>query len=238
MAKKYSVNMENDEVVSIEVDGVLYKHPDQIPDPDDRAKVLQMMSDSKDSDFDAEFDKEFENFDKEFRELEHQSAKFPILIVGIFLLVAVITLTIAIVSGISAGRSVAKEQSAPGQVVEMTVRKSQGGYDSEGTYQAPQDYYYPVVAFSLPDGTRKTVQLSEGSWPPAYEKGEQVTILYDPEKPINARIQSTSSNILKWLVPGITGFLGVAFLIAAGSVAWFFRPSLSEAKPGDVQTAH
>jgi len=234
MAKKYSVNVENDKVVSIEVDGVLYEDPEQIPDPEDRAKILQLMSDSPGEDFDPEFDKAFEDFDKEFRDLEKQSAKFPTLIVAIFALVAVITLTIAVISGISTSRAIARERSAPGQVVDMTMRKSQGGYDSQGTYQAPQDYYYPVVAFSLPDGTRKTVQLSEGSWPPAYEKGEQVTVLYDPDKPINARIQSPSSNILKWLVTSITGFLGVAFLIAAGSVAWFFKPSPPEVDTGSI----
>jgi hypothetical protein len=232
MVKKYSVNMENDEVVSVEVDGVSYRHPDQIPDPEDRAKILELMSKTTSEDFDAAFDKEFEEFDKEFKELEKQSAKFPILIVGIFLLVAVITLAIAVISGVSTARAVAKEHSAPGQVVEMTLRTSRGGYDSQGTYQAPQDYYYPVVEFALPDGTHKTVQLAEGSWPPAHEIGEQVTILYDPEKPINARIQSTSSNILKWLVPGITGTMGVAFLAAAIMVGWFFRPSSPEVKAG------
>ena len=194
MAKKYSVNMENNEVVSVEVDGVTYEHPNQIPDPEDRTKILKLMSKTVDEDFDAEFDKEFEDFDKEFKELEKQSAKFPILIVGIFLLVAVITLAIAVISGISTARAVAKEQSASAQVVDLTLRTSRGGYDSQGTYQAPQDYYFPIVEFALPDGTRKIVQLAEGSWPPAYEIGEQVTVLYDPEKPINARIQSTSSN--------------------------------------------
>lgn len=231
MAKKYSVNMENDEVVSIEVDGVSFEHPDQIPDPEDRAKILQLIDHSSGDDFDPEFDKEFENFDQEFQELENQSKNFPYLIAGIFLLVAVITLTIAVISGISAGRAVAKEQSAPGQVVDMVVRTSPGGRDSQGTYQPPQDYYYPVVEFSLPDGTRKTVQLGEGSWPPAYEEGEQVTILYDPDKPINARIQSTASNIMKWMVPAITGVLGVSFLIAAVAVAWFLRPSRPEVQP-------
>jgi Ca2+/Na+ antiporter len=228
MAKKYSVNWENEEVVSVEVDGVLYEDPDHIPDPEDRARILQLMDNSPEEDIDPEFDKAFENFDDEFRELESQSAKFPIVIVAVFLIVAGITLTIAIISGISTGRAMAREQSAPGQVVDLTLRTSQGGRNSQGTYQAPQDYYYPVVEFSLPDGTPKTVQLSEGSWPPAYEKGEQVTILYDPEKPLNARIQSTSSSILMWLLPGITGVVGVSFLIAAVFVVWFFHK-----KPAD-----
>lgn len=233
MAKKYSVNMENGEVVSVEVDGVIYASPDQIPDPEDREKILQLMSGSTEDSFEAEFDKEWEDFDKRFKEVEKQPAKFPIAIVGIFLFVAVIMLAVAVISAVSTSRAVAKEQNAPGQVVDMTVRKSQGGYDSQGTYQAPQDYYYPVVEFSLPDGTRKTVQLSEGSWPPAYEIGEQVTVLYDPGKPINARIQSTSSNIMMWLLPGITGTLGVVFLIVSVSIWWFLRPSPQEAESSD-----
>jgi hypothetical protein len=235
MAKKYSVNMENDEVVSVEVDGAIYAHPDEIPDPEDREKILQLMSRTEDDNIDAEFEKEFEDFDKEFKELEKQSAKFPIVIVAIFLFVAVIMLAISVISAVSTSRAVAKEQSAPGEVVDMIVRKSQGGYDSEGTYQAPQDYYYPVVAFSLPDGTRKTVQIGEGSWPPAYEVGEQVTVLYDPGKPINARIKSTSSDILMWLLPGITGTIGVVFLIVSVSIFWFLRPSPSEVTPGISQ---
>jgi len=230
MAKKYSVHIENDEVVSVEVDGVIYDDPDQIPDAEDRAKIQALIGHSPDGSFDPEFDKAFENFDEEFRELERQSAKFPTLILAIFLFVAGITLTIAIISTINISRRVAREQSAPGQVVDLTVQKSQGGYDSEGTYQAPQDYYYPIVEFALPDGTQKTVQLSEGSWPPAYEKGEPVTILYDPDKPIDARIQSGSSNILMWLLPGITGVVGVGFLIAAVTVAWFFKSSSDEKK--------
>ena len=63
MQKKYSINWENDEVVSVEVDGVQYDHPDQIPDPDDRAQILRLMSKTTDANLDPAYDKEF---DKEF----------------------------------------------------------------------------------------------------------------------------------------------------------------------------
>lgn len=227
MARKYSVNFEEGELVSVEVDGVVYDDPDQIPDPDDREQILELISKTQDE----EFDRAFEDFDQEFKELESQQAKFPFLIVGIFGLVALITLTIAVISGISTSRSIAREQSAPGKVVDLILRTSPGGRDSQGTYTPPQDYYYPIVEFTLPDGTLKTVQLNEGSWPPAYEKGEAVTVLYDPDKPIHARIQSTSSNILLWLLPGITGVVGLGFLIAAAGVAWFFKPAKPAASP-------
>ena len=200
MAKKYSVNVENDEVISVEVDGVLYSDPDQIPDPEDREKILELISMSSGEDLEKEFE-------AEVRALERQSAGAPKIIVSIFLAVGVLMLVIALISTVSTIRALAREASAPGQVVDMTMRQSR---DSET--QVISEYYYPVVEFSLPDGTPKRVQLSEGSWPPEYEIGQPVTILYDPGKPLDARIRSASSTVLKWILPGITGIVGVAFL--------------------------
>jgi hypothetical protein len=200
MAKKYSVNVENDEVISVEVDGVLYSDPDQIPDPEDREKILELISMSSGEDLEKEFE-------AEVLALERQSAGAPKIIVSIFLAVGVLMLVIAFISTVSTIRALAREASAPGQVVDMTMRQSR---DSET--QVISEYYYPVVEFSLPDGTPKRVQLSEGSWPPEYEIGQPVTILYDPGKPLDARIRSASSTVLKWILPGITGIVGVAFL--------------------------
>ena len=39
VAKKYSVQMEDDKIVSVEVDGVTYTNPDEIPDEQDREKI-------------------------------------------------------------------------------------------------------------------------------------------------------------------------------------------------------
>lgn len=204
MAKKYSINVENDEVISVEVDGVQYISPDQIPDETDRDKILDLISKSTDGDFSKDFDKEFE---AELHALESQSAGAPKIIVSIFLAVGVLMLVIALISTVSTSRALAREVSAPGQVVDMTIRQSR---DSES--QVISEFYYPVVEFSLPDGTPKRVQLSEGSWPPEYEPGQSVTILYDPGNPLDARIRSISSTVLKWILPGITGIVGVAFL--------------------------
>ena len=223
MAKKYSLNIEHDEVVSVEVDGVEYDSPDQIPDPEDRAKILLLISKSTEEDFDPDFDEEFgrdfdQEFAAEFRQLERQSAHFPKIIVSVFLLVALITLTIASIATVANVQRLAREQSAPGRVVDLVVRAS---WDSER--RTSTDYYYPVVEFYLPGEVRQTVQLSEGSWPPAYQVGQAVTVLYNPEQPLDARIDSVSSTVLMWILPGITGVLGVAFLAAALLVWWFLR---------------
>jgi hypothetical protein len=206
--KKYSINWENDEPVSFEVDGIHYESLDQIPDAADREKLTAMM----DGSLDREFEKEFENFnkefDKEFESHKKDSAKAENLIMGIFTGVAVLMLLIAGISSFSAVSKISKEESAPGRVVDMTVRREY--VDEED--RVGSEYYYPVVEFTASDGRLRSVQMSEGSWPPSHEVGEQVTVRYDPEHPLEARIASAGSNLLMWILPGITGLLGIGFL--------------------------
>lgn len=206
--KKYSINWENDEPVSFEVDGIRYESLDQVPDEADREKLTAMM----DGSLDREFEKEFENFnkefDKEFEAHKKDSAKAEKLILGIFTGVAVLMLLIAGISSFSTVSKISKEESAPGRVVDMTVRREY--VDEED--RVGSEYYYPVVEFTASDGRLRSVQMSEGSWPPSHEVGEQVTVRYDPEHPLEARIASAGSNLLMWILPGITGLLGIGFL--------------------------
>jgi len=75
-------------------------------------------------------------------------------------------------------------------------------------------FSYPVVAFTDRDGENHTVQVSEGSNPPEWAAGDAVTVRYDPEYPEGARIGSWTSDLLLWLLPGITGIVGTGFLLA------------------------
>jgi hypothetical protein len=72
--------------------------------------------------------------------------------------------------------------------------------------------------------------MSEGSNIPSYEKGDKVTVLYEPEHPLDARIKSASSTVLMWILPGITGILGLAF---AGAVWMVGRFLLTETEAND-----
>jgi hypothetical protein len=229
MSKKYSIQMEDDQVVSVEVDGIQYDDPAQIPDETDREKILELISKSNDEDFDEAFDKEFE---EEFRKLERQTAGMPKVIISIFLGIGLLLSTIAAISTVSTIRKLTREASAPGQVVDMVVRQS---YDSET--RVTNEYYYPVVEFDVPDGSHKHVQLSEGSWPPEYEIGQPVTILYDPAHPLDARIKSTSSLMLMWIFPGITGFVGIVFLGVTILVWRFLRSDIAAEKVAESVTA-
>ena len=207
--KKYSINWEDDIPASFEVNGVEYKSLEDVPNEADRLKLEAML----DSASDAEFDAEFEKMSKAVQQVNGPSVEKIIL--SIFTGVAVLMLLIA---GIAAFKNIAKinrEASAPGRVVDMTKRLE---YDEENRDRVIGETYYPVVEFVAQDGKRRDVQLSEGSFPPAYEVGEAVTVLYEPDHPLDARIQSSASSALMWILPGITGTLGIAFLVAVLTV--------------------
>ena len=58
-----------------------------------------------------------------------------------------------------------------------------------GEYENGDTFYFPVVEFPLPDGTRQTVQMDEGSSTMDYEPGQSVTVRYLPDQPEEARIE-------------------------------------------------
>jgi hypothetical protein len=212
--KKYSINWENDEPVSFEVDGNLYESLDQIPDEADRSKLETMMNASVEDEFEKEFQEFDREFEKEFEAHKKTSANAEKLILGIFSGVAVIMLFIAFLSSASAILKMNKEVSAPGRVVEIIQRRE---YVNEQD-RVIQDYYFPVVEFVSADGRRHSVQMTEGSSAPSHEVGDDVTVLYAPDHPLDARIKSFGSSALRWILPGITGILGLGFLVAVMAV--------------------
>lgn len=216
MPKKYSLNVENDEVVSVEVDGVRYERPDQIPDPEDRAQIERLMSrprgespdDALDEEFGEEFDKQFEEDELEARRQAGRAARW---LIAIFAGVSILMLAIAAFSGWNTTRGLGRQMSADGRVLELTLRRDNSG----------REFYYPVVEFRLPDGERAVEQVAEGSWPAPYQPGEAVTVFWDAAQPHNVHIRSSESAWTPWILTGITGVLGLAFGIAA-IFAWSF----------------
>jgi hypothetical protein len=187
--------MEKNRVTSVEVDGAAYKRAGQVPDPDDRARVKRMVESVTIS-----------SADKTRKKL----TGFPKTINTIFLSITILLLVIFVISTTLTVRSIFTETSAAGRVVDMTRRDAGNG----------STYYYPVVEFPLKNGHLQTVELSEGSWPAAYQLGDQVTVRYDAENPLRARIQSFSSSISAWTLPIIMGVLSAAFVGAMFLVRW------------------
>jgi Protein of unknown function (DUF3592) len=68
---------------------------------------------------------------------------------------------------------------------------------------------HPVVTYVSPvDGRQYTFQDETGSRPPAYAIGERVPVLYDPDQPGDARIDSLANRALG---PAICGGIGAVF---------------------------
>jgi hypothetical protein len=208
--KKYSINWEDDLPVSFEVNGVKYESIEDVPNEGDRRKLEAMLNSSFDADFN---DAEFEQLRKDTERIR----KFPIekVILWIFSGVAAIMLFVAGISTLGAVSKINKEVSATGNVIDMIERRE---YVNEQD-RVVREYYYPVIEYISNDGKSHTVQLTEGSQTPSYDIGDEVTVLYDPEHPLDARIDSFGSSALMWVLPGITGVLGSAFLVAV-LVVW------------------
>jgi hypothetical protein len=207
--KKYSINWEDELPVSFEVNGVTYDRLEDIPDERDRHKLEAMMESSFDTDFDAEF----AEMNREVQQVKGVDVEKIIL--SVFTGVAVIMLLIAGIASANNIMKVNREESSPAVVVDMTKRLE---YDENDFNRVTGEAYYPVVEFTAKDGKRRSVQLSEGSFPPAYEVGDEVTVLYESDHPLDARIKSFGSSALMWILPGITGILGFAFLGAVIAV--------------------
>jgi hypothetical protein len=221
MPRKYSINWEKDEPVSFEVDGVSYESLDQVPDEADRSKLEAMMNGS----IEQQFEEEFKDFDKEFKkDLEtHKktAARVEKIVFGVFTGVAILMLLIAAASSVSAVRKLSREQSATGRVVEIIHRREY--VDQQD--RVVRDFYFPVVEYVSADGRPHTVPMTEGSSVPSHEVGDEVTVLYDPEHPLDGRIKSVGSYALMWILPGITGILGLSFLGAALGIRKFLTPA-------------
>ena len=218
--KKYSINWEDDAPVSFEVNGMPYKSLEDIPDEVDRVKLEAMLDSAVNQESDAEFDSEFEKIRKEVQQVNGPSIEKIIL--SIFTGVAVLMLLIAGIASFNNIAKINREESAPARVVDMTKRLE---YDEEDRERIIGETYYPLVEFVAQNGQRHTVQLGEGSFPPAYEIGDQVTILYEPDRALDARIKSSASSALMWVLPGITGILGICFIGAVLMVKKVMVPS-------------
>jgi len=206
--KKYSINWENDEPSSFEVDGVTYDSLDDVSNEKDRNKLAAMVDAASDDDFEEiKFDP------KEFEELQ-KAADDPSMerwVLGGFTVIAVVALLIAVISSFLNIQKIAKEESTLGRVVDVVVQRVIVNEQN----RIVRDFYFPVIEFVPIDGHKRTVQLTEGSDSAFYEKGDEIMVAYDPDHPLDARIKSAGGNALMWILPGISGILGIAF---AGAV--------------------
>lgn len=81
--------------------------------------------------------------------------------------------------------------------------------------------YKPVVEFRDSSGTRREFASSMSTSWIAYDQGETVDVLYDPDNPERASIDSTTE---RYILPGIFAAMGSLFaVIGGGVIVWRVR---------------
>jgi Protein of unknown function (DUF3592) len=128
--------------------------------------------------------------------------------IGGFLIASgAICLLVALISALYFWHFVRTASHADGKIIRMIEQQ-----DNDGTA------YFPVFTFRDAQGAEHTIHSSSGSFPPDYEVGDTVPVLYSPTDPTNAKIGSLFS---VWGISLITGILG-GIDLPAGFVVWFW----------------
>ena len=109
----------------------------------------------------------------------------------------------------AARRFLRTAQRVPGVVTDL--RYSPGSADSSGIY-------YPVLRFTTRDGRQVDTTAMYGTNPPPARAGDQVTVLYDPQRPSRAALHGRLGGRLLGgffiLFGGIFAAVGLGILLA------------------------
>lgn len=79
-------------------------------------------------------------------------------------------------------------------------------------------YYYPVIKFTAQNGEPTTFESNVGSNSPAYTQGQQVEVLYNPEQPKSAQINSW---VELWIISVVFGGVG-PLLLLGGLISLYY----------------
>ncbi|MBU7582497.1 MAG: DUF3592 domain-containing protein [Nostoc sp. TH1S01] len=112
-----------------------------------------------------------------------------------------------IIIGVNTRSFFGKSISTQGTVIDVVKHKSR---DSNGRSSTN---YYPVIEFTANSGKLVEFEANSGSNPPTYTQGQKVEILYNPQEPESAMINSSAD---LWVLPAIFTGLGSIFVVIGG----------------------
>ncbi len=119
----------------------------------------------------------------------------------LFTIIGIATLGLGIHLGKERAAFLEVAQAGQGEVISLNSKSTDDGH-----------VYYPVVRYSPPGSDQAvTFEHNVGSNPPSYTVSDPVTVLYHPDNPAYAIIDT---GILNWLGPGIAFLMGIAFTAA------------------------
>ncbi len=105
-------------------------------------------------------------------------------------------------------QALAQASRADGTVVDLEEGPSMSG----GSVRS-RAMYYPVVEYTTATGERVRFRGATASRPPAFDRGEAVTVLYEPSQPEKAKINALSE---LWFIPLVSGGIGTLFILMGG----------------------
>ncbi|BAY08881.1 DUF3592 domain-containing protein [Calothrix sp. NIES-2098] len=136
-------------------------------------------------------------------------SKFFLLFGSIFAGIGSIFAVTGIIFVINTNSFVRTAESIQGTVIDLKLRSST---DSKGRHSSA---YYPIVRFTPSSGEPIIFESHTGSKPPSFTKGQQVEVLYHPQKPDSTTINSWFE---LWFLPTMFTGLGSIFVLVGGSV--------------------
>ncbi|MCC5642625.1 DUF3592 domain-containing protein [Nostoc sp. CHAB 5824] len=139
----------------------------------------------------------------------NEDTKFFRIFGSIFGGVGSIIAVTGIMIGLNTRSFVTSAVPAQGTIIDLVQRSST---DSKGRSSY---IYYPVVKFTASSGEPTVFEANTGSNPPEFTKDQQVEILYSPQKPNSATINSWLS---LWFLPIMFISLGSIFALVGGIV--------------------
>jgi hypothetical protein len=122
----------------------------------------------------------------------------------IFAGIGSIFLIVGIIITLNTRSFVAKSVTTQGTVIDL-IRRTSGSSRSS--------VYYPMIQFTTSSGDRIIFEANSGSSQPAFKKDQQVEVLYNPQQPNSAVINSWAE---LWLLPVICTAMGSLFVLIGG----------------------
>jgi len=126
---------------------------------------------------------------------------------SIFAGIGSIFLITGIIIGVNTRSFFGKSISTEGTVIDLERHTSR---DSKGRSSTA---YYPVIKFTANSGKSIEFEANSGSNPPAYTQGQKVEILYNPQEPESATINSWLD---LWFLPAMFTGMGSLFVVIGG----------------------
>ncbi|BAY15914.1 hypothetical protein NIES21_17350 [Anabaenopsis circularis NIES-21] len=139
--------------------------------------------------------------------MQNEDVSFFRLFGSIFAGIGSIFVVTGIIVGVHTRSLIGKSISTSGTVIDLVRHTSR---DSNGRSSTA---YYPVISFTSNSGKPIEFEANSGSNPPAYTQGQKVEILYNPQEPESAKINSWLD---LWFLAVMHTGMGSLFVVIGG----------------------